>query len=155
MLEIRPTIKWDKGKALEFLLESLGEFRTSNFKLLYYKSYVCSTKSLESPLFGCWNICNPNFDNRKKCPKGSTPLDYFCSLIIIMVGQNNIVLSLTHYIKYSFLGFGNCTDVFPVYIGDDRTDEDAFKVSYVVKLILYSFFFPFIYRKYLFFPSFH
>lgn len=72
-----------------------------------------------------------------------------------MVGQNNIVLSLTHYIKYSFLGFGNCTDVFPVYIGDDRTDEDAFKVSYVVKLILYSLFFPFIYRKYLFFPSFH
>lgn len=49
VLEIRPTIKWDKGKALEFLLESLG--------------------------------------------------------------------------------FANCTNVFPVYIGDDRTDEDAFKVS--------------------------
>ncbi|KAI4345227.1 hypothetical protein L6164_012369 [Bauhinia variegata] len=47
VLEIRPTIKWDKGNALEFLLESLG--------------------------------------------------------------------------------FANCTDVFPVYIGDDRTDEDAFK----------------------------
>ncbi|XP_050365898.1 probable trehalose-phosphate phosphatase J [Argentina anserina] len=48
VLEIRPTIKWDKGKALEFLLESLG--------------------------------------------------------------------------------YANCNDVFPVYIGDDRTDEDAFKV---------------------------
>ncbi|KAL7131527.1 hypothetical protein ABFS83_12G009500 [Erythranthe nasuta] len=48
VLEIRPTIKWDKGKALEFLLESLG--------------------------------------------------------------------------------YANCADVFPVYIGDDRTDEDAFKV---------------------------
>ncbi|KAK8717311.1 hypothetical protein V6N13_044583 [Hibiscus sabdariffa] len=48
VLEIRPTIKWDKGKALEFLLESLG--------------------------------------------------------------------------------YANCTDVFPVYIGDDRTDEDAFKI---------------------------
>jgi trehalose 6-phosphate phosphatase len=48
VLEIRPTIKWDKGKALEFLLEALG--------------------------------------------------------------------------------FANCKDVFPVYIGDDRTDEDAFKV---------------------------
>ncbi|KAG4121688.1 hypothetical protein ERO13_D11G222900v2 [Gossypium hirsutum] len=48
VLEIRPTIKWDKGKALEILLESLG--------------------------------------------------------------------------------FANCTDVFPVYIGDDRTDEDAFKI---------------------------
>ncbi|KAI3907209.1 hypothetical protein MKW92_040961 [Papaver armeniacum] len=48
VLEIRPTIKWDKGKALEFLLESLG--------------------------------------------------------------------------------FGNTNDVLPLYIGDDRTDEDAFKV---------------------------
>ncbi|KAF5960959.1 hypothetical protein HYC85_002168 [Camellia sinensis] len=48
VFEIRPTIKWDKGKALEFLLESLG--------------------------------------------------------------------------------YANCTDVFPVYIRDDRTDEDAFKV---------------------------
>ncbi|XP_058758906.1 probable trehalose-phosphate phosphatase J isoform X1 [Vicia villosa] len=47
VFEIRPSIKWDKGKALEFLLESLG--------------------------------------------------------------------------------FANCNDVFPVYIGDDRTDEDAFK----------------------------
>ncbi|CAL9138018.1 unnamed protein product [Musa acuminata var. zebrina] len=48
VLEIRPSIKWDKGKALEFLLESLG-----------YDGY---------------------------------------------------------------------NDVFPLYIGDDRTDEDAFKV---------------------------
>ncbi|XP_058761504.1 probable trehalose-phosphate phosphatase H [Vicia villosa] len=48
VLEIRPTIKWDKGKALEFLLESLG--------------------------------------------------------------------------------YENSNDVFPIYIGDDRTDEDAFKV---------------------------
>ncbi|XP_057431241.1 probable trehalose-phosphate phosphatase J isoform X2 [Lotus japonicus] len=47
VLEIRPAIKWDKGKALEFLLESLG--------------------------------------------------------------------------------LANCSDVFPVYIGDDRSDEDAFK----------------------------
>ncbi|XP_074264383.1 putative trehalose-phosphate phosphatase J isoform X2 [Silene latifolia] len=48
VFEIRPTIKWDKGKALEFLLESLG--------------------------------------------------------------------------------LANCSDVFPVYIGDDCSDEDAFKV---------------------------
>ncbi|GJN03442.1 hypothetical protein PR202_ga20891 [Eleusine coracana subsp. coracana] len=48
VFEVRPTIKWDKGKALEFLLESLG--------------------------------------------------------------------------------FADCSDVLPVYIGDDRTDEDAFKV---------------------------
>ncbi|KAL1540810.1 trehalose-phosphatase [Salvia divinorum] len=48
VFEIRPTIKWDKGRALEFLLESLG--------------------------------------------------------------------------------YANCADVYPIYIGDDRTDEDAFKV---------------------------
>ncbi|KAK7385292.1 hypothetical protein VNO78_31007 [Psophocarpus tetragonolobus] len=48
VLEIRPTIKWDKGKAVEFLLESLG--------------------------------------------------------------------------------YANSDNVFPIYIGDDRTDEDAFKV---------------------------
>ncbi|XP_018812554.1 probable trehalose-phosphate phosphatase D [Juglans regia] len=48
VLEIRPTIKWDKGKALEFLLESLG--------------------------------------------------------------------------------YANSNEVLPIYIGDDQTDEDAFKV---------------------------
>lgn len=34
---------------------------------------------------------------------------------------------LIYYLN-SHLGFANSTDVFPVYIGDDRTDEDAFKV---------------------------
>ncbi|XP_009370472.2 trehalose-phosphate phosphatase A [Pyrus x bretschneideri] len=48
VLEVRPTINWDKGKAVTFLLESLG--------------------------------------------------------------------------------LSNCEDVLPIYIGDDRTDEDAFKV---------------------------
>lgn len=55
VLEIRPSIKWDKGKALEFLLESLG--------------------------------------------------------------------------------YANSNDVLPIYIGDDRTDEDAFKVFYYVIII--------------------
>ncbi|KAI3735156.1 hypothetical protein L6452_14644 [Arctium lappa] len=48
VLEVRPVLKWDKGKAVEFLLESLG--------------------------------------------------------------------------------LGDCDDVLPIYVGDDRTDEDAFKL---------------------------
>ncbi|KAH1253364.1 putative trehalose-phosphate phosphatase J [Glycine max] len=56
VLEIRPTIKWDKGKALEFLLESLG--------------------------------------------------------------------------------YENSNDVFPIYIGDDRTDEDAFKVEQFLRRLV-------------------
>lgn len=37
VLEIRPTIKWDKGKALEFLLESLGEFLFNTLYVLVSK----------------------------------------------------------------------------------------------------------------------
>ncbi|OMO78902.1 Trehalose-phosphatase [Corchorus olitorius] len=38
VLEIRPTIKWDKGKALEFLLESLGYHANSEARTKERKS---------------------------------------------------------------------------------------------------------------------
>lgn len=36
-----------------------------------------------------------------------------------------------HALEYLLdtLGFGNSTDVLPLYIGDDLTDEDAFQVA--------------------------
>jgi trehalose-6-phosphatase len=36
---------------------------------------------------------------------------------------------LTKLFSYS-IGYADSSEVFPVYIGDDRTDEDAFKVCY-------------------------
>jgi trehalose 6-phosphate phosphatase len=44
VLEIRPSIKWDKGNALEFLLESLGELLL-HVQLLLHKICYCSMLS--------------------------------------------------------------------------------------------------------------
>jgi trehalose 6-phosphate phosphatase len=38
VLEIRPSIKWDKGKALEFLLKSLGSRSLSLSLSLYLQT---------------------------------------------------------------------------------------------------------------------
>lgn len=41
VFEIRPMIKWDKGKALEFLLESLGKIFLKPFLIyIYFSSFI-------------------------------------------------------------------------------------------------------------------
>ena len=40
VLEIRPSIMWDKGKALEFLLESLGTCITTNYISVHVSTIV-------------------------------------------------------------------------------------------------------------------
>lgn len=38
---------------------------------------------------------------------------------------------------YIYIGFADNEEVFPVYIGDDRTDEDAFKAWVINISIVY------------------
>lgn len=78
VLEVRPVIDWNKGKAVEFLLESLGE----------------------------WSFI-------------------FC---IISPSHSEYNCNWSSHLFMSLQGFVNSDDVLPIYIGDDRTDEDAFKV---------------------------
>lgn len=90
VLEVRPVIDWDKGKAVMFLLESLGT------------SWLLFVASLIS----CIAICSWLFQ--------------------LELYDEGFFFSLSGLSKHE--------DVLPIYIGDDRTDEDAFKVIYSYQL---------------------
>lgn len=52
--------------------------------------------------------------------------------------QSLTYLLLLFFLNFISTGFANCRDVFPVYIGDDKTDEDAFKVHIDINIYTHN-----------------
>jgi hypothetical protein len=112
---------WDKGKALEFLLESLGTCVTTK-----------QSPPPAPPRPCLFRPCRPQL-------LLSFRLQFLfstCARITPPVQTNRCWLMLMTRTRRLFIfsgccrspGFASCSDALPVYIGDDRTDEDAFKV---------------------------
>ncbi len=88
VLDIHPAIAWDKGKAVDCLLSSPGEYNCSR-NLTKQQTHIHTRLAMSS----AW-----------------------------------ILIQIRKLVVVDMAGLSDCRDVFPVYIGDDRIDEDAFKV---------------------------
>ncbi|XP_020202180.1 trehalose-phosphate phosphatase A, partial [Cajanus cajan] len=111
VLEVRLVINWDKGKAVNFLLELLESIKAAKKSIYPGKS---------------WDLVGQRVhDVLKEYPR-------------LRLTHGRKVLEVRPVINWDkgklvtfsleLLGLNNCDDVLPMYIGDDRTDEDAFYV---------------------------
>lgn len=97
---------------------------------------VCSKHDCDFCLFGAWNCRCWRFVPPSTGIRGRHWSSYWSHLVSSWIAPacvcyitsffNNAICFL---ISFSSLGFADCKNVMPVYIGDDRTDEDAFKVD--------------------------
>lgn len=94
VLEVHPSIEWDKGKAVDFLLNSLGKELHRNRRTSAWFSFL-----LEN------NVSN--------------------------VTYATTIVRFLESLTFKFAGFKDTSDVLPLYLGDDKTDEDAFKVGHM------------------------
>nr|POF04927.1 putative trehalose-phosphate phosphatase 3 [Quercus suber] len=155
VMEIRPIINWDKGRALQYLLDTLGFENSSNVLPIYigddktdedaFKikdklekiakdikgASVEDNKFCLSVHFRCVN--EENVGKLKEMVEST--MEFYNDF---RISEGKKVMEIRPIINWDkgralqylldTLGFENSSNVLPIYIGDDKTDEDAFKM---------------------------
>ncbi|KAF8008470.1 hypothetical protein BT93_K2211 [Corymbia citriodora subsp. variegata] len=154
VLEIRPCIEWNKGHALEYLLKNLGLSNSSDIFPIYIgddRTDEDAFEVIERRGQGCAIVVSSVRKETKaryslQDPKGV--LEFLSRLAKWRNASSSPDFSLTrgrkdmeirpcmewnkgHALEYLLknLKLSKSSNVLPIYIGDDRTDEDTFKVT--------------------------